>query len=547
MASIRFFDSNCMIGLRSCPNPETPRRLEQFLDDYAFYGIEGGLVYHAQSCEYYQDFGNRLLLDEIAGQPRLAPQWVVMPHHTGEMAPPDDLVAEMLERNVRAARFYPRAHGFGASDDVVGPLLAKLQAHRIPLFAEATELSIEAAVALCKRYPDLPVVLCGVAWGTDRLINPLFGAAPNLHLDTWGFQGHRAYERFVEQFGPDRLLFSTGLPEHSPGAAKMMTLYETISPEAREKIGSGNLLRLLSNVDGAQGPLPSLAPWPAREDDPIIARLKLGEPLREEFIIDAHSHIGHDGCMGYFGCALAYNDVDGLVGTMDRLGIDLAMPSTWGGIRMGTPEHNDIAMAAHDRYPDRILPYGCINPSYPDLVEQEIPRVFESGKVFGFKPYPPGHQKPLIDPGNQPMLRFAHEHQWPVLCHMGFSAPGSCTPEHVAQCAERYPGAHFLCAHAGQSWPMAQAVANIAKTHRNIYAEITYTAILYNFCEFFVREVGPEQLIFGTDCVMRDAAPQLGWVAWSRLSVEDKRLALGGNMARILRLPEERRRPVALA
>ena len=120
-------------------------------------------------------------------------------------------------------------------------------------------------------------------------------------------------------------------------------------------------------------------------------------------------------------------------------------------------------------------------------------------------------------------------------------------PDHVAQCAERYPGAHFLCAHAGQSWPMAQAVANIAKTHRNIYAEITYTAILYNFCEFFVREVGPEQLIFGTDCVMRDAAPQLGWVAWSRLSVEDKRLALGGNMARILRLPEERRRPVALA
>ena len=60
--------------------------------------------------------------------------------------------------------------------------------------------------------------------------------------------------------------------------------------------------------------------------------------------------------MGYFGCALAYNEVDGLVGTMNRLGIDRAMPSTWGGIRMGTPEHNDVVIAAHDKYPDRILP-----------------------------------------------------------------------------------------------------------------------------------------------------------------------------------------------
>lgn len=536
MDELRFFDSNCMVGMRSCPNPETPRLLSEFLADYDYYGIHAGLVYHAECLDYCQDYGNRKLMREIEGQPRLMPQWVVMPHHTYEMAPPDELVVEMLERNVRAARMYPSAHGFGTSDAVVGPLLRKLQEHRIPVFFEVTELTIPTAVELCKRYPELPVVLCSVSWASDRLMNAVLAEVPNLHLETWALQGHRAYERFVEQFGPDRLLFGTGLPERSPGAAKMMALYENISAEAREKIAGGNLLRLLGDVDGAQGELPPLASYGQREDDPIVARLRLGEPLTDEFIIDAHSHIGHDGCMGYAGCALAYNDADGLVGTMDRLGIDIAMPSTWGGIRVGSPDHNDIAMAAHDKYPTRILPYGCINPSYPELAEQEIPRVFESGKIFGFKPYPPGHNKPLIDPGNIPMLQFAHEHQWPVLCHMGFSAPGSCTPDHVAQCAEKYPGAHFLCAHSGSSWPMAQAVAGIAKTHRNIYAEITYTAILYNFCEFIVREVGPEQLIFGTDCVMRDMAPQLGWVAWSRLSIEDKRLALGGNMRRILRL-----------
>ena len=530
-----------MVGMRSHRNPETPYILEDFLADFEYYGIQAALVHHASACQYSPDYGNRQLIEEIGGRPRLLPQWVVMPHHTGEMAPPDELVTEMLSLNVRAARFFPKGQGFGTSDEVCGELLSKLQEHRIPLFVDVAELDIPDAVALCKRYPELPVVLCSVSWASDRIINALLGGVPNLHLDTWSFQGHRAYERFVGLFGSERLLFSTGLPERSPGAAKMMTLYEAITDEARRNIAGGNLMRLLSNVQGAEGELPELSPYGEREDDPIVAKLRVGEPLRDEFIIDAHSHIAHDGAMGYFGCALAYNDADGLVGTMDRLGIDIACPSAWGGIRMGDPCNNDIVIAAHERYPDRLMPYGCINPSYPELAEQEIPRVFESGKVFGFKPYPPGHQVALTDPGNRPMLEFANAHQWPVLCHMGFGSPGSVTPDHMDRLAALYPGASFLCAHSGQSWQMARAVVEVARKHRNVFAEITYTAILYNFVEFFVREVNAEQILFGTDCVMRDAAPQLGWVAWARIPIEQKRLVLGGNMARILRLPPERR------
>lgn len=545
MPPLHFFDANCMIGVRSFRHPETIRRLDDFLADFEYYDISGALVHHASAVNYAQDYGNRRLLDEIAGRSRLVPQWVVMPHHTFEMAPPDELVAEMLRLNVRAARMCPKTQGFGTRDDVLGPLLSRLQEHRIPLFVDVSELDIPAAVDLCRRYPDLPVVLCSVAWSSDRLINALFGSVPNLHLDTWAFQGHRAYERFVDQFGPGRLLFSTGLPERSPGAARMMTVYERLDDEARRAIAGGNLLRLLSEVRGAQGGPPKLLPYGERQDDPIVAQVRVGAPLRDEFIIDAHAHIAHDGAMGYFGCALPYNDADGLVGTMDRLGIDLAMPSTWSGIRLGDPASNDIVLAAARKYPHRLLPYGCANPSYPDIVAAEIERVFAPGLVHGFKPYPPGHQVALTDPRNRPLLELSHERQWPVLCHMGFNATGSVTPDQVDALAVQYPGATFLCGHAGQSWPMAEAVAAVAKKHRNVIAEITYTAILYGFVEFFVREVGAEQIVFGTDCVMRDAAPQLGWVAWARLAVEDKRLILGGNMARILRLPPERRVPVA--
>ncbi len=541
---LRFFDANCMVGMQANRHPATPANLQQTIDDYRYYDIHAGLAFHAMARDYAPDYGNRRLLSELGGRERFALQWVVMPHHTYEMAPAAELVAEMLELNVRAARFYPRAMGFGTSDAICGPLLAALQEHRVPLFVGVAELDIPAAAELCRRYPELPVVLCDVSWGSDRQINALFSQAPNLHLDTWSFQGHRAYERFCELFGSQRLLFSTGLPERSPGAARMMAVYEQIDHEARRNIAGGNLLRLLSGVRGAQGQVPALAPYGERDDDPIVEKVRVGAPLSEEFVIDSHSHIAHDGCMGVSSVALAYNDIDGLVGTMDRLGIDITLPSTWSGISIGDPAANDIVIAAKDRYPGRVIPYGCINPNYPQQIADEFARVFEGGLVYGFKPYPPRQQVALTDPRNEPMLRFCHDKQRPVLCHMGFNATGSVTPDQVDQLAAQYPGATFLMAHAGQSWPMAEATVKVARKHRNAIAEITYTAILYDFIEFFVRNVNAEQIVFGSDCVMRDAAPQLGWVAWARLPIEQKRLILGGNAARFLRLPAQKRRPI---
>ena len=70
-----------------------------------------------------------------------------MPHHTYEIAPAEDLVAEMLSLNVRAAVMYPKSMGFGTSDDICGPLLSALQEARIPVLFDVTELDIAGAVA----------------------------------------------------------------------------------------------------------------------------------------------------------------------------------------------------------------------------------------------------------------------------------------------------------------------------------------------------------------------------------------------------------------
>ncbi len=536
MPRLRFFDGNAMIGWRAAPHPETIWHPRDFARDYAYYGIGAALVHSASAIEYHQDYGNRRLLEEIRDIPGLLPEWVLLPHHTHEIAPADELIPEMLELGVRAARILPKTHGWPMSDGVAGPLLNELHERCIPLFVDVTELGIDAAVSLCERLPELPVILCGVGWGTDRQIEPALERVPNLYIETHAFQGHRAYERVARQFGADRLIFGTGLPDCSPGAAMMMSLYEDITDEEREMIAGGNLLRLLKGVKtDAPSPIDEIPlVEPPKDDDPIVATMREGRPLTEEFIFDAHGHIGHEGSMGIARMQLPWNDGDGLVGTMDRLGIDRCIVSTWSGITHGDPESNDIMLRAVERHPGRLLAYGTISPRYPEAAAEEMRRVFRNELVVGYKPYPPRQMVPLTDIRHRPMLEWADRNGAPVLCHGGLSPQQSVTPDQLAWLAPIYPNAKFLLAHAGSSWALADELIATCRRWENVYAEITYTAILYGLVEYFVRELGRERTLFGTDCVMRDAAPQLGWAAWAQIPLEDKRLVLGGNIVRIL-------------
>jgi hypothetical protein len=529
-----------MIGTRQQRHRLSPATLPELLADFDYTDIQAALVYHAVAREYCPDYGNRLLLREIGDDPRLLPQWVLLPHHTGEMAPPEALVAEMLSLGVRAARIFPRSHSTGLSPAVWGELLTTLQAHRVPLFVDVEEVDAAGAAGLAKQYPELPVVLCNVSWHLDRQLFPLLADTPNLHLDTWSYQNHRGYEAFVSRLGSERLLFSTNLPHRSPGAARMMTCYENLSDRDRRNIAGGNLLRLLSGVQGAAGrPVPTYTlPREHPEDDPIVAAVRAGRPLSDEFVLDSHNHLGHPGSQGIDLCSLYHNDGDGLVGTMNRLGVDLAVASSWAGITYAGPDANDHTLQAVADHPERLLAYGCLNPSYPDLFASEFARCFATGRVIGYKPAPFRQGVPLNDPVHFPVYEWANARRAPVLC-----GDGPLRLAEIDQIADRFPHAVFINAHTGSNYDFAEKTVEVCRRHPNVYAEITYTLIWYGIIEYLVAELGAERVLYGTDCVMRDAAPQLGWVAWARIPYAAKQRVLGLNMADILHLPHDHCRP----
>jgi predicted TIM-barrel fold metal-dependent hydrolase len=311
----------------------------------------------------------------------------------------------------------------------------------------------------------------------------------------------------------------------SPGAAKAMVMYSEISDEEKALIAGGNLLRLI----GEEMPLPCKAV----ERDEILLRVDSGRPLDIE-VLDAHAHIGHEGCMGIERASLHDQGAAAMVRTMDRAGIDLAFISSWAGITSDEKAGNALIADALKRHPGRFLGYASFNPSYSEEIEAELARCFTEYGMTGIKPYPPRHKYPLDGENNRTVLRFANEHHLPILCHYGTSAQTSVTPDQVDKLGSEYPNAKFMFAHVGSSWGAAKACAAVAKKHENVFLEITYTNVTLGSIEYMVREAGVGKVLYGSDFPMRDPCPQIAWVAYARLSVNEKKQIFAGNLRRIV-------------
>lgn len=103
VARIPYFDCDIFLG-RSFENVNTDGRLptlKTLTAELDRLGVHRAAVYHILSKEYHPVTGNRRLLDEISGSDRIEPVWVVMPHHTGEMPEPQELVRQMVEAGDR--------------------------------------------------------------------------------------------------------------------------------------------------------------------------------------------------------------------------------------------------------------------------------------------------------------------------------------------------------------------------------------------------------------------------------------------------------------
>jgi len=248
MSGIRFFDCRALIGRRTVRDRKEPYETARLLEDMSYFRIKETLVHHASSKEYDPVSGNRAVLAEIDGSPRLHGTFALLPAATREQGDAAEAVGQMLASGCRAAWMWPKKQAFPMGEAACGSVLSELEEHRVPLFLETTEVSLGQAASICAAHPDLPVISTHVGYRSLRELYAIWERHKNHHVDTSMQTTHSGLEDACPRFGAERFLFGTNWPFFTPGAAVAHVMYARISDEDKAKIAGGNLRRLLEEV-----------------------------------------------------------------------------------------------------------------------------------------------------------------------------------------------------------------------------------------------------------------------------------------------------------
>ena len=241
------FDANCAVG----PWPTDKPRYETvvgLLAEMERLGIQRALVSHTLSRTYDPVQGNRILMQEIAGQESLLPCWTLLPPACGEMGSPGELMEEMAQAGVRAVRLYPREHSYSLAEWQCGELFEALAERHYLVLLDLAQGSWEEIERICNTYPDLALL---VTWVGYRQLRPLFALLrrnDNLYCDLSNLSTYLGIEEILDRFGSERLVFGTGLPIADPGGPIARLSYTDAPPAALDAIAHGNLGRLLDRV-----------------------------------------------------------------------------------------------------------------------------------------------------------------------------------------------------------------------------------------------------------------------------------------------------------
>ena len=528
-----YFDVNAGCGAYPNKPPEARWSLDHLLEDMDLAGIAGALVFHHQAIYSEAMEGNRRLVGEIQEhRERLFPCWVALPSIGGDFPLAGDFVREMKDHAVKAVRIDTAHFEPPISESVWRPLRDALgEIGALCLFvAEYGGGNLHHIDRLLEIFKGVQCVLLNHGWMQWRNVCALMEGHPHLHLEFSHFQANRAMEYFAGRFGVERCLFGTGLPHRAPGAARGFLDFSLLPRDQAQQAAGGNLRRLLGGI-GPRKPPPA-----SRWHDALTTSARAGVAL-DGLVMDAHCHIGHDGCRSLAANIVAIQgDADGMIELTRRSGIKKTAIMSWAGpLAMESRRGNEIVAEAVRRYPDEVLGLATVNAEYddPKTIDQIIRRYHDELGFAGLKTFTPNQTIDYDDPLLERWLTYGNEHRlYLVLDPKG----GMAATKTIENLARRYPDLSIHLDHCGQSWEYAKWAAELALRHNNIFAQLNYTLVTNGVIEYLVDHISAERVLFGTDAPMRDPRPQLAWVVFTRLHERQKRLILGENFARQLAL-----------
>ena len=243
-------------------------------------------------------------------------------------------------------------------------------------------------------------------------------------------------------------------------------------------------------------------------------------------VIDFHGHVGRWDRYGMV------DEPERVLRAMDRAGVDRAC--VFNIFHPDGTTGNDLTARFVARHPERFTGFAYVSPLMPERVLPELERAIDHLGFAAIKLYPPFTPWPLNEAPWEPIYRFADERGLAIILHTG-SEPQSL-PKLIGDVAPRFPRANFVMGHSGNT-PVerGQAIA-VALSHPNVYLETCSTFRAPGVIEQLVEEAGAGRVVYGSDMPLMDPRSQIGKIITARIPEAAKRLVLGANACRLLRL-----------
>jgi predicted TIM-barrel fold metal-dependent hydrolase len=235
-----------------------------------------------------------------------------------------------------------------------------------------------------------------------------------------------------------------------------------------------------------------------------------------------------------------------LLAAMDENGVDksVVFGFPWQNAELFR-RHNDFIMDTVQRYPDRLIGFGCFDPGNGEAA-QEAERCLNGGLagIGELAYYRSGIENENLDQ-LAPIMDICRDRGRPVLIHanepVGHDYPGK-TPNTLAQIyrmVERFPSNAIVLAHWGGGLFFFNLLKKETKDRlRNVYFDTAASPYLYDpgVYSIAVQTIGAEKVLFGSDYPLLPPRRYFKEMETAGLSPSEREQICGLNAAGLLRI-----------
>jgi hypothetical protein len=251
---MNFFDTFLGIGRTNDAVNNCPTNRVEALALMDYYDVDRAFVYHTVARDSDPDQGNNTL--EELGGPRLYPVYAFDPAYV-IIDTVENFLSSSLAKGSRAVMINPLMRRIRLDRSPrIKQLAALLESRRIPLFLIYWQTNAEQDLIdwyelsdFCRLYPRLPILVWEWRTRSNRTMFDVLAETKNLKVSISSLWQARSIEQITNSYGPDRLVFSMGLPNLDPGSFQACLRYAKISEDEKRMIASGSLESILAEAD----------------------------------------------------------------------------------------------------------------------------------------------------------------------------------------------------------------------------------------------------------------------------------------------------------